>query len=70
MVETEEVLEFLKDWKTKKQLCERFNLSNTESFHLIRWLISGGMVEDWQLKRTGLRNRMWYYRTKKRKTSS
>jgi len=67
MVEVEEVLEFLNTWKTKRQLSEKFNLSNTESFNLIRWLVKGRKVESWQLKKTGVRNRMWYYRTKKEK---
>jgi len=42
----EEVLDFMsKEPKSRKQIEEQFGLSNSESWHLVRWLEKGGYID-------------------------
>ena len=43
--EIPEVLEFLKDWRTRKEVTEKFKLSNTQSQHLMEWLKKAKLVQ-------------------------
>lgn len=40
----EDVLFFLSEWRTRKELEARFLLTNTESFNYLRWLENGGYI--------------------------
>jgi len=60
---TDEVLTFMIKYKTRKQLEEKFGLSNTQSYHLIRWLIKSRHIEEICMRETGRTNRVWYYKT-------
>ena len=62
MAETKAVLDFLSECKTRKEIEEKFKLSNTESFHLIRWFLKSGAIESFCIKQSGVRNRVWYYK--------
>ena len=66
------VLIFLTEYKTRKELEERFKLSNTESYHLLKWLVKAKFAEEVNLpvssgerteRNLNKTNRVWYYRT-------
>lgn len=44
-IKVDDVLEYLSDWKTTKDVREKFNLSNSQWHHLKRWLIKGKFIE-------------------------
>lgn len=67
MVDADQVLRFLKEWRTRKEIEQKFGLSNTSSYNLIRWLLKSKLVESWQIREAGRTNRVWYYRTIKKK---
>lgn len=61
----EEVLEFLKEPKSRKEIEEKFGLSNSESWHLVKWLEKGGYIEDLgNIPIAGQPNRIKLYKTK------
>ena len=45
MVETKTLLEFLSEWKTKQQICDEFNLSFQESYHLLNWSVKANLIK-------------------------
>jgi len=56
------VLDFLKEYKTRKEIEEKFSLSNTQSFNLLNWLKKSKLIEEVQMRITGRTNRQWFYR--------
>jgi len=44
VVRIDEVLEFLKDWHSAGEIEREFNLSNSERYHLLRWLVKGKYI--------------------------
>lgn len=60
-----EVLEFCKVRRTRAELIRKFNLSNTQSFRLVRWLKKGKYIEEIKLPIEGKQNWAWYFKTKK-----
>jgi len=63
-VKVEVLLEYLKDFKTRKQIEAEFDMSNTQSFRLLTWLKKGNYIEEMCVRVTGLTNRQWYYKAK------
>jgi hypothetical protein len=59
---TDEILVFMKDFKTRKELEEKFTLSNTQSFRIINWLKKGKYVEEVCMRVSGHTNRVWFYK--------
>lgn len=61
----DEVLEYLKNAKSRQELQEKFGLSNSESWHLVKWLEKAGLIEDLgNIHIAGRPNRLKLYRTK------
>lgn len=61
-----EVLEFLKNPKSRKEMEEKFGLSNSESWHLLNWLTKGNYIDDLgRIPVAGQPNRMKLYKAKK-----
>lgn len=60
----DKVLEFLKTFRTRKELEAKFTLSNTESYHMINWLKKSKMIDEIQMRVSGKTNRQWYYKAK------
>jgi hypothetical protein len=60
---TKEILSFLTIWKTRKQVEDKFNLSNSESFHILRWLEKGKYITKKQLCLEKQTNRQWFYQS-------
>ena len=57
-----EVLEFLKEPKTRKEVMEEFDLSNNESYHLMRWLTKGKFAQEYgRIPISGISNRVKLY---------
>lgn len=42
----DEVLSFLSEWKSGLEIKDRFQLSNSEFFHLKNWLLKGKFIEE------------------------
>ena len=64
MAEVNEILEFIKEFKTRKEIEAKFNMSNTQSFRILTWLKKGKYIEEMCVRVTGLTNRQWYYKAK------
>lgn len=62
--DTAEVSEFLSSYKTRKEIEERFELSNTQSHHLIQWLRKSKCLDEICIRVSGKTNRVWYYKHK------
>ncbi len=45
MYDVDEVLKYLSEWRSTKEIREKFSLSNSEFFHLQRWLIKAKLAE-------------------------
>lgn len=45
MSELEEVIEYLHEWKSNREIKEKFNLSQTRFYNLSRWLIKANIVK-------------------------
>jgi hypothetical protein len=61
--EIEEVVKFLKNWRTRKQLMEEFNMSNTSSYHCLSWLTKAykTRMQRKKLVVEGHQNNCWFY---------
>lgn len=44
-VKIKEVLLFLREWKTRADVREQYKLSNTQSWHLIKWLKKAHLIQ-------------------------
>jgi hypothetical protein len=65
-IKTEEVLEYLSEWRTNKEVKKKFKLSSMSCSHLLRWLVRGkfvNMISGMELEQTD--GRLWLYRTAK-----
>ena len=61
----DEVLEFLKENKSRRELMDHFDLSNSESWHLCRWLEKADLVSVTnRVYVKGVPNRIKLYRAK------
>jgi hypothetical protein len=60
-----EVLSFLKTWKERKEVEKQFNLSNTQSYHLINWMKKARLVDELCEKAKNRGGLVWTYKTKK-----
>ncbi len=58
------VLEYLKKFRTRKEIEKKFNLSNTESYHLVTWLKKSKLIEEEFIRVSGKTNRQWLYKAK------
>lgn len=58
---TDEVLEFLNTYRTRKEVEEKFDLSNTESYNLLKWLRKAKLIKKMNIRVSGKTNRTWYY---------
>lgn len=38
-------LEYLQTWKTRKEICSYFNLSYTECYHMLQWLVKAKLIQ-------------------------
>lgn len=61
-VETNKVLEYLKEYHTRRELMENFSLSGTESYNLLKWMLKMSMIERMWWRVSGKTNRMCFYR--------
>jgi len=68
--EVDDVLKFLTELKSRKQIMEKFSLSNSESWHLVRWLEKANLIECIRTPIGGFPNRIKLYRTLKDKKKS
>ena len=65
-VKIEEVLEYLSEWRTNKEVQKKFKLSSISCSHLLRWLVRGrfvNMISGMELEQKD--GRLWFYQTKK-----
>lgn len=64
MVELEIFLEYLTEWRSSKQIKEKFNMSNSNFFRMIRWCKKGNYVESQSCGgiEPGKTNRTWLYK--------
>jgi len=60
----DEVLSYLSIWKTRAQVCEKFDMSNSESYHFLRWLEKGNYIIKTKLKIEKHTNKCWFYKVK------
>jgi len=61
----EEVLDFLSEYKSRKEIREKFGLSNSESWHLVRWLEKANLIDVTnRIPIVGVPNRLKLYRTR------
>jgi hypothetical protein len=60
--EPKEVLEFLKDYHTREEIEKKFIISESQSYHLIKWLENARMIKPMQMRVANKTNRVWYYR--------
>ena len=61
----DDVLEFLANPKTRQEVALKFELSNSESWHLMRWLEKGKYVEvHKRIPIAGKPNRVTIYKAK------
>ena len=65
----DKILTFCKSWKTSSEIQEEFEMSNTETYHILRWLRKGNYVEYCKAGVVSMNrnvdNRKFYYKTKK-----
>ena len=62
---TDDVLAFLCEWKSRKELEVQFGLSNSESWHLVRWLGKANLIDTAErIPVAGKPNRINLYRAK------
>ena len=47
MVEVNEFLDYLKDWKTSREIRKHFELSNSGFYHLIKWCKKTNLIENY-----------------------
>ena len=66
-VEIDAVLKFLSTYRTRKEIEEKFKLHNTESYHLVKWLIKANLLEEMNIPVKGKTNRVWYYKKRDKK---
>lgn len=45
MADTEAVLNYLSEWRSSRQIREKFDLSNTSFYRLLRWFKKAKLVE-------------------------
>ena len=64
MVDVDEALVFLKDWKTRKEIEQHFDLGNTASYNLVKGLLKSGYIVSRELKVAHKTNRTWFYKAK------
>lgn len=64
MDSTKEILEFLSTWRTRAQLEKKFELSNTQSFRILRWLKKGNFISETKMTIEGHQNRCFFYKVK------
>lgn len=62
--EVDDVLDFLTSWKTREQLREKFDMSNTESYRYLRWLVKGGYIVRSKTHVSHHTNKCWVYKKK------
>lgn len=60
----EDVLAFLKSFKTRKEIQEKFNMSDTQVYHLLRWLKKSRSIEEIPMRVAGVTNRVVFYKTR------
>jgi len=60
--ETKEFLEFLAEYRTREEIEKKFDISETQSYHLLKWAERAKLIKPMQLRVAGKTNRMWYYR--------
>jgi hypothetical protein len=66
MNDIEEVFNFLSEWRSSDDLKKEFALSQTSSYHLIKWLKKGNFLLICKANRIGFEdNRKIYYKVKK-----
>jgi predicted transcriptional regulator len=63
IVNIDKVLKFLSAYKTRKEIEKKFKLSNTESYHLVKWLLKAGLIEKISMPVEKKTNRVWYYKS-------
>lgn len=61
-IKVSEALDFLSNWKTRKELEDKFCISNSSSFRLLRWLKKGRYIEEKKLFIKGHNNKQWFYK--------
>jgi len=61
---TDEVLKYLVKERTRKELEEKFSLSNTQSYHLINWLKKAKLVIEERRRVANQTNWQWFYKSK------
>ena len=61
---TDEMLTFLSNWKTREQICDKFEMSNTSSFRYLRWLEKGKYIVKERLAIVGHKNKCYFYKSK------
>jgi len=54
------VLEYLSAWRLRLEVMDNFNISNVQSWHLIKWLKHLGLVEELKCRVEGRKGRATY----------
>jgi Fe2+ or Zn2+ uptake regulation protein len=63
-VKVDEVLEFLKERKTRNEIREKFDLSYTTSYNLLHWLKDAKFIEEVNISISGHQNRVSFFKKK------
>lgn len=61
-----EVLAYLKEWRSNRDIKNRFNLSQNQFYRLSRWMVKGGFVKRCTSNDIGLdcNDRITFYKIK------
>ena len=60
-----EVLSFLKTWKERKEVEKQFNLSNTQSYNLLKWMRNARLIDEVSASAGGRGGIIWQYKAKR-----
>jgi len=63
-VKIDDFLNYLKEWRSSKEIRGFFNLSNSEFYHLIKWCTKGKYIEKYSGSgvEPGKTNRSYLYK--------
>ena len=60
-----EVMDFLSEPRSRKDICNKFELNNMQSYRLVRWLTKGGFVTRFSARIEGQVGQKGYFYLKK-----
>ena len=58
----DEILDYLSEWRTSKEIRERFDYTNARWFKVSRWLLKGNFIERCSTLLNNKTNRVYVFR--------